>query len=77
MINLDVYFNDDVSMDGQALLEENLITGHVVLQLKQKLFLHETKHFINKATELLKKRYDMVNVNVHWNSIDNMEKEGN
>lgn len=78
MINLDVYFNHDDSLDGQALLEGNLITGDVKLLLKGSLFVHETKHFIDKATKLLKQRYDVVNVNVHWDSIKiDIEKEGN
>lgn len=69
MIQLDVYFNDDINLDGQALLEENLITGQVVLRLKEKLFISEIRYFIDKATELLKKRYDVVNVDIHWDSI--------
>ncbi len=74
MINLDVYFNDDISMDGQAILEENLITNECRLYLKTKLFISETRAFIDKATNLLKQRFDVVNVNIHWESCERNKK---
>ena len=73
MIDLHVYFNDDSSFDGQALIIENLLTDRITLHLKNNLFIDETEKFINKATEILKRRYDIVNVIVHWDSI---KKEG-
>ncbi len=73
MIDLHVYFNDDSSFDGQALIIENLLTDRIKLHLKNNLFIDETEKFINKATEILKRRYDIVNVIVHWDSI---KKEG-
>ena len=73
MIDLHVYFNDDSSFDGQALIIENLLTDKIKLHLKNNLFIDETEKFINKATEILKRRYDIVNVIVHWDSI---KKEG-
>mgnify|MGYP004532517293 FL=1 len=73
MVDLEVYFNSDESFDGQALMIENLLTDRITLHLKNNLFLSETNHFINKATDILKRRYDIVNVNVHWGSI---KKEG-
>ncbi len=73
MIDLQVYFNDDSSFDGQALMIENLLTDRITLHLKNNLFIDETEKFINKATEILKRRYDIVNVIVHWDSI---KKEG-
>lgn len=73
MMDLHVYFNDDISFDGQALMIENLFTNRITLHLKNNLFIDETEKFINKATEILKRRYDIVNVIVHWDSI---KKEG-
>lgn len=73
MIDLHVYFNDDSSFDGRALIIENLLTDRIKLHLKNNLFIDETEKFINKATEILKRRYDIVNVIVHWDSI---KKEG-
>lgn len=69
-MKLDVYFNNDCSMDGQAILEENLITNECKLLLKTTLFISETRTFINKAVEILKKRYDLINVVIHWDSAD-------
>lgn len=74
MITLEVYFNDNESFDGQALLEENLITNQCKLLLKPTLFVSETKSFIDKATELLKQRYENVEVEIHWNSLKTGEK---
>lgn len=68
MITLDVYFNeyDPNYTNGTAVLYENLITNKVQLVLNNHLVLGEIKHLINKATNILKKRYDEVNVKVHW-----------
>lgn len=70
MIVLDVYFNNNFDFDGQALLEENLITNKCKLLLKSTLFISETKCFIDKATELLKQRYENVKVDIHWQSLN-------
>lgn len=74
MITLDVYFNDNDSFDAQALLEEKLITNQYKLLLKSTLFVSETKCFIDKATKLLKQRYENAEVEIHWNSLEEGEK---
>lgn len=69
MVNLDVYFNHDDNFDGQAILDENLITGSCNLELKSTLYIGEIKAFINKASAILKKkRYNQVKVTIHWDS---------
>ena len=67
MIVLDVYFNNNLDLDGQALLEENLITNTYKLHLKNTLFAHEVQHFINRAVEILKPTYGDVKTEIHWN----------
>lgn len=77
-IKLDVYFDNGYEYDSQAMLVESLTTGEVKLILKYNLFINETRYFIDKATELLNKRYKEVNVDIHWDSLKiNKEKEGN
>ena len=76
-IKLDVYFDNGYEYDSQAMLVESLTTGEVKLILKYNLFINETRYFIDKATELLNKRYKEVNVDIHWDSLKiNNEKEG-
>lgn len=76
-IKLDVYFDNGYEYDSQAMLVESLTTGEVKLILKYNLFINETRYFIDKATELLNKRYKEVNVDIHWDSLKiNKEKEG-
>ena len=65
-MKLDVYFNDDDMYDGYALLEENLITNECKLLLKENIYLGEIEVFINKAVELLKKRYEKVEYEIHF-----------
>lgn len=74
IMKLDVYFNNDDLIDGQGVLEENLITGDCKLLLKTTLYISETRKFIDKAVEILKKRYDLVNVVIHWDSADVSEE---
>lgn len=73
MVELHVYFNKDASFDGQALLITNLMTGKVTLHLKEDLFLKEVNKYIDQAVGILKRSFDIVNVNVHWDSV---KKEG-
>lgn len=73
MIELNVYFNNDSEFNGQALLINNLMTGKVTLHLKEELFLKEVNKYIDQAVGILKRSFDIVNVNVHWDSV---KKEG-
>lgn len=73
MIELNVYFNNDSEFNGQALLINNLMTGKVVLHLKENIFLKEVNKYIDQAVGILKRNFDIVNVNIHWDSV---KKEG-
>lgn len=76
MITLNVYFGSDLAEYGStATLFENLITNEVQLILSSKIFLGETRTFIDKAVEILKRRYETVNVKVHWDSIKSEREE--
>ena len=67
MIELKVFFTDEIDF-GTAMLFENSITNEVILELSTKLLIGETKIFINKAVDILKRRYGKVNVNINWDT---------
>lgn len=73
MITLDVYFVKETYI-GTAYLVENLITDDIQLEISDKVFIHEIKAIINKAVNKLKKRYEKVNVDIHWDTANNEEE---
>ena len=65
-ITLQVYFMDDVNLLGNCVLIENLITNDVQLELSKAIFLHEIYALVDKAIDILKKRYLSVDVKINW-----------
>lgn len=65
-ITLQVYFMDDVNLLGNCVLIENLITNDVQLELSRAIFLHEIYALVDKAIDILKKRYLSVDVKINW-----------
>ncbi len=68
MITLNVFFEEYNAnySEGTAILYENLITNDVKLVLNNHLVISEYQHFINKAVNILKLRYDEVKVNINY-----------
>lgn len=55
-MTLNVYFIDHQNnWDGSAVLRENLITDKCILEIDSGVFIDETRKFIDKATQILKK----------------------
>ena len=68
MITLKVFFNkyDPNYTDGTTVLYENLITNDVKLILNNHMIISEIQYIVNKATDILKKRYSEVKVDINW-----------
>ena len=74
-MTLNVYFIDHQNnWDGSAVLRENLITDECILEIDSGVFIDETRKFIDKATQILKKRYENVTVKMHWDIIGKDDK---
>ena len=70
MITLNVYFiAHNKLLNGTGRLIENLISNKVDLEISADIFVDETKALINKAVEILSKRYEKVNVVINLNSL--------
>ena len=76
MITLNVFFNkyDPNYTDGTAILYENLITNEVKLILNNHLIISEIQHMVDRAVDILKKRYDEVKVNINWKTANEIEE---
>lgn len=71
MAMLNVYFiNDKEHLHGTATLIEDIITDSVTLELANDIFMDEVHTFIGKCVEILRKRYNHVDVKIHWDSLE-------
>jgi len=79
MIALDVFFREYNAnyTDGTAILYENLITNKVKLILNNHLVINEIQTLVDRAVSILKTRYNVINVNIHWNTAQNEEVDEN
>lgn len=77
MITLNVFFEnyEPNHSNGTAILYENLITENVTLVLNNNLVLNEIQHFISKTVEILKLRYEKVNVDIKWETAKKEAKD--
>ena len=65
----------DTKLYNHADLREDLISNEINLYLSNDLFMNEIDGLIDKAYEILKKRFKTVTYEIHWENFKKEEEE--